>query len=222
VTAPHIIRDGQPAGPDDAMNTPWSCSCGATGAYGPDHSDEDFPGTHLGEVARPLLPDLGVGELIEALRRGLPDMATSADAAATELLIRHGYWLSDPELRNPDYLHVEWNDDGQLVMSVAWGALVLASSPTDAVMQLSHFLPDNLEEQVWNWLNPPDTPPGTIIYPSGPLTQHSEAAIAVLRIATTIAGSAPVRLGAEVERLDERARLLVGAALAQMLAGRPR
>lgn len=87
---------------------------------------------------------------------------------------------------------------------------MVAGSVPGAVVFLNYLMPVDLDKQVWDW---------HLSFTDGPFTQHSDPALAVLRIAVTIAGATPVRLGDEVNVLDERSRLLVGAALAQMLAG---
>ncbi|GAB1639592.1 hypothetical protein [Krasilnikovia sp. MM14-A1259] len=214
---PHLIHDEQRPPDDPRDRVPWRCSCGAGGFYGSDAPDIEHPGPHLAAVSTPILQALSVAELTAALHRGIPDPAQDPGrAAGTQLLIAHGFWLSEPEFRDSRYLTTSWSDRGDLVVEVAWGGgVTLAGSPADAVLMLEHFLPPEVEEPLWQWLNPSDAP--AAYRRPGPLTSQPRSALALLRIAATVAGSLPVRLQTEAAELDERDRLLVAAALTQML-----
>ena len=214
----HIINDNaNPFASDcEPGEVGWRCSCRqASGVWRVENGTPTgtFPESHLDEVTTPLMRTLSGEELTELLRRNRRVYSTPALAAATELLIRHGFWLADEKLRDSHFLILRWDAEDRLpAMEVHWqGVARELGVLLDAARLLRDWhLPDEVAEAVDDWIRVHD-----VKWPS-PLSQQPKSARAVLRFAASLAGAMPIRLDQEICAVNEQDRRLILAVLTEL------
>lgn len=214
---------------DDAADT-WSCACGLEG--GPDLStNPEDPWTraqmHQDAVATRLLPLLTDGQVARALQGTA--INDSRERAAVDLLVHHGYWLSNGYFRN--YLDAGWQA-GTLTLRVDWRAVAVGlDQPGRAIQALTRVDVDaslspelrarmtRLAQDLQQWRLDRDNESfdEASPYEGCPLLRASTSEVAYLRWACSIAGDGLVYLNGDTANLGNAGRGLFLTALAHLL-----
>jgi hypothetical protein len=216
----HIISDNADpfASECEPGQVSWRCSCGqASGVWRVANGvpTGTFPESHLDEVTTAVMRGLSVGEVTELLRGNRRVYDSPGLAAATELLIGHGFWLADEKLRDSEFLILRWDaEDRHPMMEVRWRRVAEELGVLLGVIGLLRDwpLPDDVVGPVDDWIRAHD-----VKWPSA-LSQQPQSARAVLRFAAALAGAMPIRLDEAIGAVSEQDRPLLLAAVMNLSA----
>lgn len=186
----------------------WNCSCGAAGAATGEEMAWPALRQHMYDAAAPLIPQLSNRQLAAALRAEV--LGRNDDAS--ELLIAHGTWLSDPRFRR--MLKGLWKADGELTVLVDWNSMAHALGVITEMLHMVRGLrpPMRMWPYIDEWTFLPKPEPAIVA------DDDDRTDVAVLRTALSLATHTPIGIDSLGARVHPHTRAMIIAAITRSVA----